>query len=174
MFRKKAKFGADVLHVPGHVLQSEDNDPPQMDHSSLPVIGLKGASDHFFLDHSNDDHLSRPEPVIFVTTTPVSIFVTNPTTTEQETTPRRTTATPRPTKTPRRPTTPLPRRPSPTTFSRTTAAFTTTFTTEFTTAATTFPIGVPVQVRTQFFRNYLKANLLATCKKPQSSLVLNS
>ncbi len=105
--------------------------PPDHQDSPLPLIGLKGTLDHLrddlatIADHGAGGGDDAVPPVIFVThTTPVSIFVTNPTQPDPETTPRQTTQAP-------------PRKFTKTTSHRPQVQQTTTELLEFTTAAST-------------------------------------
>jgi hypothetical protein len=139
--RKKSKIDV-VTQTP----EDQFFQPPDHQDSALPLIGLKGTLDHLrddlatITDHGTggDDSVS---PVIFVThTTPVSIFVTNPTQPDPETTPRQTTRAP-----PRKFTKTTSHRP-PTTVQQTTSQ-----PLDFTTAASTtkrsVPSAAPFQVK---------------------------
>jgi hypothetical protein len=123
-FRKKTKFETatpPALSTPEAPPGFHSQEESEVDHSSLPVIGLKGSPDRFVDEFAGNDFEVDPAvvgtvepPVIFVTT-PVSIFVTNPRRKEPETTPRQTTPRQTSSPPPRQTTPQLPRRPSPTT-----------------------------------------------------------
>jgi hypothetical protein len=146
IFRKKSKTDV-VTQTP----EEQFFPPPDHQDSALPLIGLKGTLDHLrddlatITDHGAGGGDDAVPPVIFVTqTTPVSIFVTNPTQPDQETTPRQTTQAPT-----RKFTKTTSRRPS------TTVQQTTSELLEFTTAASTtkrsvttaFSQAAPFQVK---------------------------
>jgi hypothetical protein len=96
IFRKKSKIDVVTQTPEDHLFQ-----PPDHQDSALQLIGLKGTLDHLrddlaaITDHGAGGGDDAAPPVIFVThTTPVSIFVTNPTQPDPETTPRQTTQAP--------------------------------------------------------------------------------
>ncbi len=154
IFRKKSKIDV-VTQTP----EEQFFQPPDHQDSSLPLIGLKGTLDHLrddlatIADHGAGGGDDAAPPVIFVThTTPVSIFVTNPTQPDPETTPRQTTQAPL-----RKFTKTTSHRPS------TTVQQTTSQPLEFTTAAsttkrsvpTTFSQAAPLQVKfLKLFRQF--------------------